>query len=436
MILSIALRNIRKHWRKSFATVLAISSSFMAQTLFIGYNERVKDIFYGQFSQKQMYADLIIENKNRMTPAGKDEPLLFSMDPASDQAIQKWVTENTDSIEAYVRFLHFSGTITNGKSQLVVAGRGYDLQESEKIRGPFSWNAKYGVPLEKEPKRGQALLGVQLGKWLQCSPTPEREMFIDIRGYPAEIRPFQCATHQMQITALTETNQINALTIQSIGLVDGGVREIDSRLVLTDLESVQSLLNTKKISYGTLRWKPSADKQEMTKKLDHFLRQLNPDFIAVPWEKHEYGKLYEQSISLLDVFKSFIVLIVLIITGFSVFNTCVKSILERIKEIGTLLCLGFSKETVEKLFVAETFFLAALGNFLGLVGVLIVATLINQMKVPYKAGIYSEAALLYIKFIPLTYLTAALVTTGTSLVTTYLTTRSFLKRRIIQNLNG
>lgn len=436
MVFDLALRNVKKYWRKSAAAVLAISSSVVAQTLFVGYIENADRLFLAMFTDRQMFGDLIIEDQRRMTEEGKQDPLRYALPDSWQKIIGEWMSDHQAQVEGYLRFLNFSGMITNGKVQLVAAGRGYDITSSAPFRRSFAWNAKYGWPLEKEPQLGGSLLGVRLGQWVGCVPEKEVHLNVDTKGYPPVLRPMQCEQESLQVSALTESGQINALNFPVRGMADGGVREVDSRLVLTDLVAVQKLLNTSKVSYATLRWKDGENRTQRLAELQGFLRTIDPNLQAIPWKEHEYGRLYGESMDLLNVFRYFVTAVVLVITGMSVFNTSMKSVMERVKEIGTLLSLGFSKSKVGEIFVVESFLLCLVGNIVGAVGALILTTLLNLLKIEYRSGIYSEAAIFHIDVVPMAYVLAFAVTFGVSVLTTHWTAKNYLKKRIIQNLNG
>lgn len=436
MIFRLAIRTVIKHWRKSFAAILAISSSFVAQCIFVGYIDYVEKLFVAMYSDKQMFGDIIIEDDRRMSSQGKDDPLKYSIPGSVGKQIAQWVDNNKSEVDSYVQFLNFSGMISNGKTQLVVVGRGHDFNNSQKMRRNFSWDTKYGIPLEQNPLPLQAVLGVRMGNSLGCTPTPEVKLNLSLNGYPPVNRPFHCDVENMQVTALTESGQINALDFHVGAMTDGGIRELDARLLLTDLKSVQTLLNTDKINYATLKWEEGRNTTDQLQKLNSYLKSIDPHLHAISWKVHESGAIFVNSMSILNVFRFMIVIIVLIITGMSVFNTSLKSVLERVKEIGALLSMGFRKVQILKIFVCESLILCLIGNFFGALISVCLTFIINGIGIEYKAGIYSEAAIFYINILPSAYLTAMMITLTVSGLTTYLTVKKFLKKRIIQNLNA
>ena len=436
MIFRIAYRNVKKNWRKSYAAILAIAVGFVAQSLFVGYLDNVEKLFEAMYANKQMYGDLIIEDARRMQSVGKYDPLKYAISADSASQISEWVNQRPDAVHSYVQFLQFSGMITDGKTQLVVVGSGNDHKYSQKMRQAFAWDAKYGTPLEAEPKPLTALLGVQLGSWMGCLPNPTVELNLELTGYPPVIRPFKCSNQLLQVTALTESGQINALNFSIKGLADGGIREIDSRLLLTDLKSIQTLLNTNKITYATLKWNSGVNQHESKKELNKLLKSIDENLHSVSWKEHEDGILFAQSMEILNVFRYFVVIIVLLIAGMSVFNTSIKSVIERVKEIGTLLSLGFKQIHVLQIFLVESLITCLIGNIFGCIIATSITALLNSLNIGYRAGIYTEATLIQINFIPLAFFNAAIVTFIVSGLTTYFAVKYFINKRIIQNLNG
>ena len=70
---NIALKNVKSHWRKSMAAILAVSLGLVAQTLFIGYLDNVESLFISVSRDKEMLGHILIENKNRLDPLKKND---------------------------------------------------------------------------------------------------------------------------------------------------------------------------------------------------------------------------------------------------------------------------------------------------------------------------------------------------------------------------
>ena len=61
-LILIAYRNVRLHWRHSFAAILSVVASFYALVIFQGYIEDIKEIYFDGYRHRAMLGDVLIEN--------------------------------------------------------------------------------------------------------------------------------------------------------------------------------------------------------------------------------------------------------------------------------------------------------------------------------------------------------------------------------------
>lgn len=89
-----------------------------------------------------------------------------------------------------------------------------------------------------------------------------------------------------------------------------------------------------------------------------------PDLAALP--AGEFSSRFTEELKFLDDFVAIVTAIALVIGVLGVLNTMMMSVSERVREIGTLRALGWSKTRVLRIVVAEGMLLATAGGILGL----------------------------------------------------------------------
>lgn len=434
-LIVIAIRNIRLHWKHSLAATIAIASGFVSLCMFQGYMDDVARLYVDTFSEAKMYGQLIIEHKDRQSVEGRSQPLHYSLNPEDQIKVEQFFKENTEEVMNWTRFLTVSGMISNGRENTIFEGRGYDLDSGAKMRKEtWAWDAMYGVPLHKALDPASIHLGYNLAKLLGCKESTPEKVYDPAGGYKPEERPFECKNPYVQLTVTTENEQVNALDLTVAGLIDGNYKEVDNKFIQLSLENAQQLMDTKKISYYTVLLNESYPVKSFQKKFKDYAQKNNLPVDVRPWTEHKVGDMYIRTMQLLSIFRNFIVVVILFIAGLSIFNTMVKIVHERTKEIGTLRSLGFSQKKVLIIFIFESFFLGVLGIVLGAVFSLLASGLINLLGITYKAGVLTQPVVFRIMSSFNLYAVSFLVLITVTLLTSFMATRKAAKKKIIECL--
>jgi putative ABC transport system permease protein len=431
----IAYRNVAKNWRHSLAAVISISAGFISLVLFQGYIVDVEEMYRVSFRNRAMYGDLIVEDPRLHTQVGRIDPEKFYITQERQDKLDSFLLKQKEQVVTRVRFLPMSGLVTNGKNSFIFMGMGYDIAEGLKMRGQnWGWNAVYGEPLDQQKEPLGLLVGKSLGLLLGCEPGQLEKPLVQNNGYKAEVRPFKCGRSQLQLSATTETGQLNAIDLNIVGMVDGGYREVDERYLSTSLPNAQSLLNTKSVRFATLLLNDSADVTNFKNLINRFFIDNQMPERAINWLDHQVADIYLKIMSLLAIFKVFIVIVIMVISGLSVFNTMVKIVKERTKEIGTLRSIGYTGQQVGSIFSFEALFLSLLGIFIGIITSLIFTLWINHAGIIYKAGMLSEPVIFKIAIDPLSYIQSLGLLVILAVVTSWIATRDIVRSRVAENL--
>lgn len=433
----IAYRNVKKNWRHSVSALLSISASFVSLVLFDGYISDLKGMYVDSFRHRSMLGDVIIENPDIYSREGLSNQAKFMLSAQQQQLIDEFLVKHSEMVQERLRLVNFQGVISNGQQSTIVLGRGYDVMTGERMRGQnWSWNATYGIPLHKSDFANATLLGQGLARKLACEY--KREKYFDTfqGGYEAVERPFDCPTRDLQVSSMTVDGQLNALDLTVVGLLDAGYKDIDDRYMMVPLEIAQMLNNSDAVNMITVMLKDSSRQNEFISSFNREAEKRGWPFKATSWMNHPVGETYNKTMSLMSIFRNFVVIVIMVISILSVINTLVKIIKERNREIGTLRSIGFKSRQVLRMFIYETVLLSMIGIGIGMFVSVLMTSLLNTMQIRYKAGMLSEPVLFKISFSFNDYLQAFCLLIGVSLLACLYATRQALKQKVIDNFSN
>jgi putative ABC transport system permease protein len=408
---AIGRRNVTRNWRHSLASSLAILAGFTAVSLFDGFLNDIRRVNEQGYSMRGMQGDVIIQRKDAQFKLVEDA-FAYSLTKEEQDVVEEILAKDPD-FDLRVRMLEVKGMIANGRNNAIAIGMAYDVPEGLKMRSAlWGWNTIAGQPFHEAGIDDAILVGNGLGRMMDC--VPKVDVIKVMRrggGYIPENRPFECERPSLQVSASTEAAQVNALDLKVVGIVDGGFREQDKHWITMPLTTAQKLLDTDKITSMNVRLKPGADRAAFIKrfKAATSARGLNLD--AMRWQDHAVGGVMRGSMQILETFRNLFMVIVVTICVLSVSNTMMKSVSERIREIGALRSFGFKRRDISIMFMYEGVFLALFSCLAGIAVTFLCSLMLNFSGITYKAGILSAPI----------YLTVALNPTVWMLNTIWLT---------------
>jgi len=434
-LFKIAFRNVILHWRQSLAAIITLAAGLITLVMFEGYMDDIGNLYQETFRSRMMFGDVLIEHQKRTFPEGRAEPWNYAVTPQDQEFLNNFLKKYPEKIDSMTRFLLISGTIANGKTSTIFRGYGYDIAEGEKTRGAdWAWNALYGAPLKAGQPQTTAL-GQSLGKILSCLPVKKEKIMDPVGGYKAEIRPFVCAQSNVQLSITTAEGQLNALDVEIVGLVDALYKDVDDKFVRISLEDSQTLMNTKDVSYVTVKFVGQGSFiDDIVSAFNREATLMGSEQRMSRWQNHITGDMYVRTMNLLSVFRNFVVTVIVVIAALSIFNTMMKLVKERTREIGTLRSIGFIPRQILFIFLSEAVVLSFFGGVIGSVLAIISTVALNHAGIVYKAGVLVEPISFRIMISPQLYLISFIFLSILAAVTTWLVCRATLKQSTAENL--
>lgn len=389
MVSRLAWRNTIRNWRRSLASSLAIAIGFTAISLFDGFLSDLKFIQEDGYVSRGMLGSVLIQKPDAQYKMFEDM-WRYAL-TAEDQTFLENIVLKDPDVKFRVRFLNLQGMISNGRNNAIFMGNAFDLKEGREARAPrWEWNTLAGKPLHLMPDDNVTLLGMGLGKMMDCNPDQDVTLVTKRGGgYIAEDRPFTCARPRLQLSASTEAAQVNALDLTVAGLMDQGFREMDQHWVQLPLTTAQRLLDTDKITLMAVHLKAGANPYDFIGRMNAQIKSAGRSYDVLSWKDHTVGNFTRNTNSILNTFRMIFMTIVVTIVVLSVANTMVKSVNERIREIGTLRSIGFRRRDIRAVFTFEGLSLALLSCVAGIVITLLLSLAINFSGIRYHGGLLS-----------------------------------------------
>ena len=257
------------------------------------------------------------------------------------------------------------------------------------------------------------MLGMGLAQKLGCEFDPQISFQAD-GSYVAKEKPLRCPGAGLQLSVTTEHSQVNAMALPGIGVADFQIREFNDKVLSMPLRTAQILFDTDRISRVIVLLNKASSIPDFLKDFREKTERAGLKIEALKWIDHPVAAISKGGLEVMRVFRSLFLAVVALIAGLSVANSMMKSINERVREIGTLRSFGFRKMDIVLLFSFEGLFLGVLSCMGGILVSASLAFFLSHIGLSFKAGILSSA-------MPVNFSIALPTWLGTSLVLSLIT---------------
>jgi putative ABC transport system permease protein len=356
MLVLIALRNLFRNQRRTALSLMIVSVGTVTLLLTVGF---VRNSFDG-------LRDAVIQGGlGHLEVAPEPEPgAEMSSEDRSGHApeFRDWravrdTIERQAGVRAAGATIQFAGVATNGTrsaSFIAVA-----VEPDRERRMGFDVKLRAGANLtDREPLAGddRLLLGSGLVRALGAAPGDS-----------------------VTIMAATPDGALNAVDMIVDGVFTTGLQELDSRIVKMHVSTAQRLLGTDFITSLIVSLNDAGAAGRVEAELRQRLAGNKPPLTITGWEAR--APYYTQVRSLYAGIFVFLGTIVALFVALSTSNTMLMSVLERVREMGTLLAIGTSRAQLARLLTFEAFWLALFGGIAGSALGLSLVGVINALRI-------------------------------------------------------
>ncbi|MCO7224334.1 FtsX-like permease family protein [Pleionea sp. CnH1-48] len=243
-----------------------------------------------------------------------------------------------EQVKAVLPNVDFQGLISNGEKTAIFMGKGVEHGEFL-AKGPFI-NFIEGHALSAEVEASadpEILLGKGLAKNLKVSVG-------DI----------------VTLLSTTTDNVMNAMDFKVKGVFSTGIPELEKRMIYTDLNSAQILLDSDRVSSIAIHL---FDIDNTSAKLDEVQSQYSELEVTPWWERAFY---YRDVKNLFDLIFALLGIVISLIVFLAISNTMGMTIMERTREIGTLAAMGTYRYEITRNFTLEGLMIGLIGTVTGI----------------------------------------------------------------------
>jgi len=399
--LSLAIRNLLRNRRRSFATFFALALGTAAILLFGGYRKNIEYTMHTAYVRdgghlQIQHRDLFLYgsgNPTKYSIAGY-EAIISAI--SRDEVLGKMVTVITPTLQ-------FGGIASNfsaGVSRTVV-GLGIVASDRNNMR---TWN-EFGLPRASPhfaldgAAADAAIVGTGVARvLLLCEslnidncPKPEEEQPASGAALPTDIaqlaareapRAKAAGGARIELLASSSGGAPNVVSLAIVNAERQGFKELDEIYLMLQLPQAQRLIygrTSPKVTAIMVQIKHSGQIDEAKERLVGLLEaQARGQSLAV-LDFRELNPFFVQTVQLFDTIFGFIFALIASIVLFTVGNTMSTAVMERTVEIGTIRAMGLRRRGVQRLFVVEGMLLGVAGTVSGAVFAILSSALINQM---------------------------------------------------------
>jgi putative ABC transport system permease protein len=405
-LLLFALKNIARNKRRSTTMLGMIALGSMAMLLAGGYAAAT---FRGLREQT------IANGLGHLQIGGpgfrEDEPKPLASG-LSDVATIRGITRENPHVRAAAARVEFNGLASNGEKSVVFLGRGVEPDEEYRAAG-FSLAMRSGRPLSAgndHAGESEAVLGVGLAKSLRVG-----------------------VGDRVTLLAQTVDGAINGADVQVVGTYTTGIREMDDRALLVRLDTAQLILNTTKVSKLIVVLDDTSRTDSVKAELQAALTRAGQPTEMATWS--DLATFYHQVRGLYSGIFIFLGVIIVGLVILSSGNAMTMAVMERVKEIGTLMALGTSRPLVLVMFLTEAFGLGLLGGTAGAVLGWAAARALTaaEIRLP-PPPTFSRGVLLIIDVVPALWMAVPVLMLVTLLIASFLPAARAARLRITDAL--
>jgi putative ABC transport system permease protein len=362
-LLKLAYRNLFRNRRRSFFAVLIAAAGCTALCVAVGYYSfsiyslqelTIRNGFGGNSGSGHVQVF-----DRRVGQQAEQHTLELGLD--SINALTALIKSDPE-VEYVLPRVEFAGLLSNGDRSVPFKGFGVEADKEIRLWGGLS-------EINPMLKLGDQLLplksnrpGIIAGKALAAS----------LHAKVGDV---------LMIYSTTVDGTMNATDVALLGIMSTGVSETDKYYLLTNIDFVQQLVHSDKVSLLSVMFK---NRNQFAGKLQRLQQRLEPGTAKpglhlVPW--YEQAAFY---ISIRDIFNiifSFMGAIILVIVLLSCWNIMNMATMERMREIGTLRAIGLTIKNICIIFTLEAFLLGVAGMIAGMIMQLLISRIINALKI-------------------------------------------------------
>lgn len=345
----IVARNLFRHRGRTLSALMAIIFGVIALLIASGFIDWI------YWAMRESAIESRLGHIEVMRPGylerGSADPFGYLL-PEHSPVLQD--LETMPGVQVVTPRLSFTGLISHGEATMSFLGEGVQPDTEARVSRQLEIVSGEGLSLDKKKT---VLLGEGLAGALGVVPGDT-----------------------VVLLATTASGGINAIELRVQGIFQTTTKAYDDAALRVPIGVARELIHTT----GSHVWVVLLDKTERTGSVLDAMRARFPvvssGMAFVPW--YEQADFYNKTVRLFSRQVRVVWILIAVVIVLSISNTMIMSVMERTREIGTLMALGFRRTRVLRQFLAEGLVLGATGGLVGLAAGTALARLISAVGIP------------------------------------------------------
>lgn len=396
----VSLRNVGRNKRRSLITIITVFIGVVVVTGTRGLLNGLQGEFRSALTGK-VHGDLQIHRRGYQDSLESNP---YNILIRYDAGLQQKLRDQAD-IVAFSPRLRVMGLLNHQKSQvstpvfitgidpeqeLKVCPRLRDAVQLGQMMDPRKEESSTAAPAEDLEEAvgldGRASVaetdtkGPKAGGYHQIMVTPSLQ-----RGLKAEIGD------EIVLLLQDRNNMQQAVIAQLVGVVDYGLPNMNARMAWMDFRTLQKTLHldeeTSEIAFRV------RDQGRVDAIKDELSRSLASEYFVETWL--DLSPFFRDIMGLQNIVFGAVLVIIFVIVIAAIVNTSLMTVMERTREIGTLMALGYRRKHILLLFLGEASVIGLTGGVAGVAFVAILMSILGRIGIVMKLPGQQVATVLY-----------------------------------------
>jgi len=345
----LAMKNLLRDKRRTVVTVVAVCTSILGLNLFWSYVRFIESMMAAIVIYRQGNGHIQVYKKGGINSLYA-APEKYSLGPADQEIIRGAATGLSGTVLVTPQ-MEGVGIIQGDTRSAIFLASGVVPNDDEQLR-----------------RLGQQKVRILMDDQIsgtRLTANGERSLLATSALAQTLSLPAQAQNTEVQLSAVAFDGRLNAVEAPVSGRFSTAIEETENKSIKVPLSLLQELYRTKSVSRMAIVLSDRSQVEPAVGQLRRSLGRHAADYEITTWRSPSVGKLYDSVMGFLSVVFAFTGIIVIAIAVLAVLNTISTSVMERLREIGTLRAIGFGKQALAKLFAREAVVLAAIGGIGG-----------------------------------------------------------------------
>jgi putative ABC transport system permease protein len=366
-LVAVAIRNVARNRRRTLITVITVFIGVVVATVTRGLLDGLQAEIQSNLTRK-VHGDLQIHKRGYQDSLESQPYQLLIPEPGPGLGL------------VYAPRLKVMALLNHQRSQTTtpVMITGIDSVQEAKVCPRLAGSIQIGSMLDSTQERLPSQVAneelteaVGLGEPVPAiAGGPKAEGFQQIMLTPSLQRGLGASLgDELIVLVADKDNMQQAIVTRFVGVIDVGIPGAAARMAWMDFMSLQKLLGVEGLASELALRIP--EDRDVEAERDRLQVLVPGDQLVETWR--DLGGFLRDSMAVQDIIFSAIVAIMFAIVIAAIVNTSLMTVMERTREIGTLMALGYRRRHILFMFLTESAFIGGLGGVTGLmVGVSLV----------------------------------------------------------------